>query len=162
MLLISPEAHISPLADIEDSTRGTKIVIGRNVTIDSFVKIKPVGGVGDIEISEGTYINSGCVLFSGNGIKIGRDVLIAPGCVLAPVNHEYRNKSRRIVEQRFMPSRGGIVIGADVWIGANSTVLDGVEIREGAVIGAGSLVKHNLAAYCVYAGNPLRKIGERG
>ena len=161
MLVISPEAHISPLADIEDSTRGTKIVIERNVHIDSFVKIKPVGGTGDIEIGEGTYINSGCVLFSGNGIKIGKNVLIAPGCVLAPVNHEHRSRDRKIVEQRFMPSKGGIVIGDDVWVGANTTVLDGVEIREGVVIGAGSLVKHNLAAYCVYAGNPLRKIGER-
>jgi len=44
MLLISPEACISPLADIEDSVKGTKIVIEAGVVVDSFVKIKPAGG----------------------------------------------------------------------------------------------------------------------
>jgi acetyltransferase-like isoleucine patch superfamily enzyme len=161
MLIISKEARISNLADIEDSVRGTRIVIGKGVVIDSFVKIKPVGGSGDIEIGENTYINSGGVIFSGNGVKIGENVLIAPGCIFAPVNHEYRKKDRTIREQRFMPSRGGIIIGDDVWIGAHTTVLDGTVINKGVVIGANSLVTGELEQYCVYAGNPLKQIGRR-
>ena len=56
---ISSSAKISPLADIEESTKGTKITIEDFVTIDSFVKIKCVGGTGDVLIGESCYINSG-------------------------------------------------------------------------------------------------------
>ncbi len=161
MLTISEEAKISPLADIEDSVRGSRIVIEKGVVIDSFVKIKPIGGSEDVRIGEGTYINSNTVIFSGNGVIIGRNVLISPGCVLAPVNHAYRDKQRTIIEQRFAIPRGGIVIGDDVWIGANTTILDGAKIGTGVVVGANSLVRGSLEPYHVYAGSPLREIGER-
>jgi virginiamycin A acetyltransferase len=161
MLLISEQAKISRLADIEDSVKGTRIVIAENVTIDAFVKIKPAGGMGDVTIGAGTYINSGTVIYSGNGVTIGRDVLIAANCTLAPTNHEYRSRDQRIVQQRFRPSKGGIVIEDDVWIGVNTVILDGAIIREGCVVGACSLVKGELEPYSVYAGIPLVKIGER-
>lgn len=161
MLQISELAKISNLADIEDSVRGSKIIIKEGVVIDSFVRIKPVGGMGDIVVGANTHINSGTVIFSGNGIEIGKNVLISPGCVLAPVNHQYRAKDKTIIDQRFMPSKGGITIGDDVWIGANSTILDGTVIGRGVVIGANSLIKGEFAEYCVYAGNPLRLIGRR-
>jgi acetyltransferase-like isoleucine patch superfamily enzyme len=149
------------MSDIEDSIRGTKIIIADGVVIDAFVKIKPVGGMGDIEIGENTHINSGSVIFSGNGIKIGKNVLIAPCCVLAPTNHEYRDKNQTIISQHFRTSKGGIIIGDDVWIGANTTVLDGAVISNGVVVGANSLIRGTLKEYCVYAGNPLKRIGER-
>ena len=163
MLVISNKAKISKLADIEDSIRGSKIIIGDDTVIDSFVRIKPVGGIADIEIGNNVHINSGCVLFSGNGIKIGNDVLLAPGCILVPVNHAYKERSRTIIEQRFNVSRGGITIGNDVWIGAGSTILDGVMIPDGVVIGACSLVmwENELKPYGIYAGNPLQFIGNR-
>ena len=44
MIIISPSAKVSPLADIEDSVRGTRITIEADVMIDAFVKIKPAGG----------------------------------------------------------------------------------------------------------------------
>jgi acetyltransferase-like isoleucine patch superfamily enzyme len=161
VLKISSGAKISPYADIEDSVRGSKIIIGKGAVIDSFVKIKPVGGIGNVEIGDNAYINACTVIFSGNGVKIGKGVLIAPCCVLAPVNHEYKNKSKTILEQRFAKSKGGIVIGDDVWIGANSTILDGAEIENGVVVGANSIVSGKLEAYCIYVGNPLKKIGKR-
>ncbi len=89
MIEIHPSASISALADIEDSTRGTRIVIGENVVIDAFVKIKPAGGAGDLVIGAATTVNSGCVFYTGNGVHIGRDVAIAANCTFAPVNHEY-------------------------------------------------------------------------
>jgi virginiamycin A acetyltransferase len=161
MLMISEQAKISKLAHIEDSVRGTKIIIEKGVVIDSFVRIKPVGGMGDIVIGENSHINSGVVIFSGNGVQIGQNVLLSPGCILAPVNHEYKDKNKTIIEQRFMPSRGGIKIEDDVWIGANTTILDGTVIKKGVVIGANSLVQGELEPYCVYAGNPLKQIGRR-
>ena len=161
MLVISKTANISPLCDIQDSTWGSKIIINDRVMIDSFVKIKPVGGTGDVIIGENSYINSGVVIYSGNGVDIGKNVMIAANCTLAPVNHEYHDKKRKIIDQKFAPSRGGIVIKDDVWIGANTVLLDGVVIEEGAVVGAHSLVKGTLQSYTVYAGNPLKIIGHR-
>jgi virginiamycin A acetyltransferase len=161
MLDISNKAKISKFADIEPSTKGSKIVIGDWVMIDSFVKIKPVGGLGDILIGKDTMINSGCVIYSGNGIKIGENVLIASNCTLAPVNHEFRLKGKIIKEQRFMESRGGILIEDDVWIGANSVILDGAILRKGCVVGANSLVIGELEPYSVNVGSPALKVGER-
>jgi UDP-3-O-[3-hydroxymyristoyl] glucosamine N-acyltransferase len=71
MLIIAPGARISPLADVEDSMRGSRIVIEDGAVIDAFVKIKPAGGTADVVIGANSYINSGCVLYTGNGIRIG-------------------------------------------------------------------------------------------
>jgi acetyltransferase-like isoleucine patch superfamily enzyme len=161
LIEIHPQAKISKFADIEDSIRGTRIVIGAYSSIDSFVKLKPAGGTGNVVIGERTVINSGCVLYTGNGISIGNDVAIAANCTFAPVNHAYKDKSRKINQQGFLPSRGGIVIEDDVWIGANVIVLDGAILRTGCVIGAGSLVRGEIPAYSIQAGNPLRHLGWR-
>jgi len=161
MLTISATARVSPLAEIEDSTRGTRISIGDGTQVDAFVKIKPAGGSGEVRIGKNTYINSGVVIYSGNGIVIGDGVLIAANCTLAPVNHEFRSRSRTIVEQRFQASRGGIVIEDDVWVGANSVILDGAVLRRGCVVGALSVVDRELEPYSINVGNPLRCIGYR-
>lgn len=161
MIEIHPSARVSPLADIEDSVRGTRIVIGANVAIDSFVKVKPAGGSGDVIIGADSTINSGCVLYTGNGIRIGTHVAIAANCTFAPVNHEYASRSVLIREQGFRPSKGGIVVGNDVWIGANCVFLDGTNIGDGCVVAAGSTVRGTLEPYGVYAGHPLRQVGRR-
>ena len=161
MIDIHIDAHVSALADIEDSVRGSRIVIGAHSMIDSFVKIKPAGGKGDVVIGAHTCINSGCVLYSGNGIRIGDHVAIAANCTLAPVNHAYRDKGRLISSQGFLPSKGGILIEDDVWIGANCVLLDGAILRRGVVVAAGSIVRGELQAYGVFAGAPLQNKGFR-
>ncbi|WP_043692821.1 acyltransferase [Luteibacter sp. 9133] len=161
MISIDPSARISPLADLEDSVRGTRIVVGPGVTIDAFVKIKPAGGIGDVTIGAGSTINSGCVLYSGNGIDIGKNVAIAANCTLAPVNHAYKRADVPIVSQGFGPSKGGVTVGDDVWIGANCVLLDGTRIGVGCVIGAGSIVRGELEPFGVYGGSPLRLLGHR-
>lgn len=137
------------------------IEIGPDVVIDSFVKIKPAGGSGALHIEAGSVINSGCVLYTGNGIRIGRNVAIAANCTFAPVDHEFGRRDILIREQGFRQSKGGIRVGDDVWIGANCVVLDGADIGTGCVIGAGSLIRGRLEQYGVYAGNPLKMIGAR-
>ena len=161
MLIISDRARISNLADIEDSIRGSKIIIEAGVVIDAVVKIKPAGGDGGLVIGEDSYINSGTVIYTGSGVWIGKNVLIAANCTLAPVNHQYRSRDTRIINQGFAPNKGGIRIEDDVWIGVNTVVLDGALIRRGCVVGACSLVRGELDEYGIYVGNPLVKIGER-
>lgn len=158
MIKIHETAKISPNCDIEDSTRGSSIEIGANSIIDSFVKFKPAGGKGDIKIGDRVYINSCCVLYSGNGICIGDDVLISANCTLAPVNHEYTDKLKKISCQGHACSKGGVTIEDNVWIGSNTVILDGSHICSGTVIAAGSLVRGKCESNRVFGGNPLREI----
>ena len=161
MIELAPGAKVSKLADIEDSTRGSRIIICDGVHIDAFVKIKCVGGTGDVWIGPNSYINSCTVIYSGNGVRVGEGVLIAANCTLAAVNHEFGSKDKTIRQQRFQPSRGGIVIEDDVWIGANCVVVDGAILRRGCVVGANSLVNGELAPYSINFGSPSKCVGFR-
>ena len=60
-----------------------------------------------------------------------------------------------------MPLKGDTVVGNDVWIGQNVTVLPGVHIGDGAVIGLNSTVTRDIPAYTIAAGNPARVIRKR-
>lgn len=160
-ILIDATARVSALADIEDSSRGTIITIGGHSVIDSFVKIKPAGGRGDVTIGMHSIINSGCVIYTGNGVIIGDSVAVAANCVFAPVNHEFRSAQLPIRAQGFMREKGGIIIEDDVWIGAGCTLLDGAILRRGCVIGAMSLVRGEIPAYSIQAGNPMKLLGWR-
>src|SRR5690606_5430928 len=75
VLTIDPSAKISPLADIEPSVRGTPITIGARTLVDAFVKIKPAGGSGAVTIGADCALNSGTVIYTGNGVTIGDAVL---------------------------------------------------------------------------------------
>ena len=118
-------------------------------------------------IGANTVINPGVVIYTGNGITIGRNVLIAANCVFSPTSHEFISRDTLIMNQGFIPPSPlfsdtcGIRIEDDVWIGANCTILEGAYIRKGAVIGAGSLIKGQLEEYGIYSGTPLKCFGHR-
>ena len=156
-----PLAFISEKSSIDISSKGTHTYIGEGSVIDDFVRIKHTGGSEDIRIGNFVYLNSCTVLYSGNGIQIGNNVLIGPNCSLTPVNHNTNDKNIPIRLQGFLPSKGGIIIEDDVWIGANVTILDGAIIRKGAVIGANSLVNKEVESYSINFGTPLKFISYR-
>ena len=60
-----------------------------------------------------------------------------------------------------MPFKGDTVIGSDVWIGQNATILPGVHVGDGAIIGASSVVGSDVEPYTVVVGNPARPIRKR-
>ena len=60
-----------------------------------------------------------------------------------------------------MPIKGDTVIGNDVWIGQNAVILPGVHIGDGAIIGANSVVGHDVAPYTIVVGNPARVLRKR-
>lgn len=161
-LEIDPTAYVSPDARIHASARGTRIVIGAHTQVYDFVVIRAVGGDGDIVIGEHCYINPNCTLYSGSGIRMGNYVLVAPGCSIVPANHAIDRTDVVMRKQGFMPSRGGVVIEDDVWIGANCVLLDGTHIETGVVVAAGSVVSGRLTANGVWGGNPLRRLRDRG
>ena len=82
-------------------------------------------------------------------------------CTFAPTNHAFADPGRLIRDQGFQPSRGGIEVGDDVWIGANTVLVDGARIGAGCVVGASSLVRDALPAFCVAVGVPAKVRGWR-
>lgn len=160
-LEIDPTAYVSPDARIHGSTRGTRIVIGAHTQVYDFVVIRAVGGLGDIVIGEHCYINPHCVLYSGSGIRFGNYVLVGPGCSIVPANHAIERTDIVMRKQGFMPSKGGVVIEDDVWLGAGCVVLDGTHIESGVVVAAGSVVSGRLTGRAIWGGNPCRLIRER-
>ena len=167
---MSPPSHsveyglgveIAPTAVIHPSTRGSRLVIGASSEIYDQVVIRFVGGSGDIVMGKFCYINPGCVLYSGNGIRFGDYVLLAPGVKVVPTNHAFESREIPIRHQGFMPSRGGVIIEDDVWVGANAVLLDGCVIGRGAVIAAGAVVSGVVPTYEIWGGVPARKLRER-
>jgi acetyltransferase-like isoleucine patch superfamily enzyme len=161
-LEIHPTAWISPDARIHASERGSRIVIGPRSCIYDFVVIRAVGGSGDILIGEDCHINPHSTLYSGSGIRLGNHVLVGPSCSIVPANHSIERIDIPIREQGFMPSKGGVVVEDDVWLGVQCVLLDGTYIERGAVIGAGSLVAGRIRGNAVWGGNPCRLIRARG
>ncbi|HVY50048.1 MAG TPA: acyltransferase [Devosia sp.] len=161
-LTVDPSAWVSPDARIFPSVRGTKIAIGAGSRLFEFAVIRAVGGSGDVVIGERCMINPHCVLYSGSGIEIGDDVALAPGVQIVPANHAYQRRDIPIAQQGFLPSKGGVKIGDDVWVGANAVLLDGTVIGKGAVIAAGAVVSGAVPPYEIWGGVPAKKIGIRG
>ncbi|HRH95827.1 MAG TPA: acyltransferase [Prosthecobacter sp.] len=160
-LTLGEGVYISPDARIHPSTRGTRIIIGAHTQIYDFVCIRAVGGTGDLVMGEHCYINPHCVMFTGNGITLGNYVLLAPGVMLMPANHAFDRRDIPVRHQGFLESKGGISIEDDVWIGANSVILDGTHIGKGAVIAAGSVVRGQVPPYEIWGGTPAMKIKNR-
>lgn len=113
-----------------------------------------------IEIGRNFNANRGVHMYGRGGIKIGDYVLIGPNVIITSSQHRYDIKGTPILFQGH--EKKEIVIGNDVWIGANAVILPGVTIGEGTIIGAGAVVTSDTEPYSIVGGVPARKIGERG
>lgn len=115
----------------------------------------------NIQIGNGTYINSGFIYASPKAhIKIGDNCLISYNVHIRTDSHNYKKRDECIKNQgNFEKS---ITIGNDVWIGYGAQIMPGCEIEDGTVIGAGAVVTHSTDKYGVYGGGvPAHKIGTR-
>ena len=111
-----------------------------------------------IEIGEGTFVGTGCEFNITTHLVIGRDCLIAAGSRFIDHNH---GTSLGLSMKNQPESSMAITVGSDVWIGANSLILQGVTIGDGAVIGAGSVVTHAVPPFTIVAGVPARQLRQR-
>lgn len=109
------------------------------------------GRKGKIEIGEGTYINRNTIIDAHERILIGCDVMIGPFCFITDGNHG-TNSATTVKSQAMTAQR--VEIEDEAWIGAHVTVLPGVRIGRGAVIGAGSVVTRDVPAYNIAFGSP--------
>ena len=114
-----------------------------------------------IEIGDNISVNYNVNINSSNGgyIKIGNNVLIASNVVIRAADHIFNNKNKLIKDSGH--KGGQIIIGNNVWIGANCVILKDVNIGDGAIIGAGTIVTHNVEMNEVVVGNKQTKIKNR-
>lgn len=114
---------------------------------------------GGIRIGSGSYVGPGSVLFGAGGIDIGEAVLISPGVVITSHQHTYADRDADIRDQPL--AFGRVVIERNVWIGANATVLPGVRLGEGSIVGAGAVVTKDVPPRSVVVGVPAVILRER-
>jgi acetyltransferase-like isoleucine patch superfamily enzyme len=142
--------------------RGVRI--GHHTSIDRNLWLScggPTGsGTGYFEIGDYSYIGCNAVMGAGGGgIKIGNNVLIGQSVNMHSESHVIEDTSVPIRDQGI--SYQGIVIEDDVWIGSKATILDGVVIGKGAVIGASSVVTKSIPPYGIAVGVPAKVIAMR-
>ncbi len=124
----------------------------------TFSGAKNAPGRSRISIGDRTYLGHRVVLRAGTEIAIGRDVLIASGALLSGDPGHPTDPVARRTEAAPRESLGRIVVGDDVWLAYNATVLGNVRIGEGAIVGAGAVVVEDVPPYSVVAGNPAKVV----
>lgn len=115
-----------------------------------------------IEIGARVVIRPGTMLFAdplpgGAGILVEDDVLLGAGVHIYTSNHRYNDPYLPIIDQGYFASRQ-VILRRGCWVGANSTLLPGVEIGENSVVGAGSIVTRSIPPYVIVTGSPARVI----
>lgn len=156
---IAPSAAISPGALI--SPRSGAIAIGPRSGISCGAVI-----AGNVEIGSDSSVQNYTVVV-GYGtpedpaglVRIGNDVRIGAHCMIVGGNHRFDDPSKPIRTQGI--EAAPITIEDDVWIGGNVNIIAGVTIGHGSVIGAGSVVTHDIPPMSVAVGSPARVIKTR-
>lgn len=171
----------SPIAAVTSVVSG-KGVIGRSVFLRSVringrykisdgCRIYGARLSGDIEIGRYTSMNGpGITVFSKlNSVRIGSFCSIARNVQIQEYNHDFSRPSSYFMMANIfnrplsedVVSKGSIVIGHDVWVGANAVILSGVEIGNGAIVAAGSVVTKNVPPYAIVGGVPAKVLSRR-
>ena len=143
------------------TVRGWPRVRGKGqIRIGKGVKIWSQLGVTDIhawtgariEIGDGTFINTGCILSARQLIRIGRNCQIANQVIL--MDNDFHGTTDRNEEPKPEP----IILEDNVWIATRCTILKGVRIGEGAVVASGSVVTKDVAPHTMVGGVPAKFI----
>ena len=103
-------------------------------------------------IGEGSFINHGAYLMDGATITIGAHCFIGPNLGCYTASHALDVARRNQGLEKASP----ITIGDNCWLGGDVKILPGITIGEGSVIGAGSIVTHDIPPHVIAAGNPCR------
>lgn len=112
--------------------------------------------------------------FTGDKLIIGKFCMLASGVkfIMNGANHLTNSISsypfaifgrswEKAMEGKAYPNKGDVIIGNDVWIGHNATIMAGVKIGDGAIIGTNSTVVKDVEPYSIVGGNPAREIRKR-
>lgn len=126
--------------------------LGKHSVIESFCCIN--NAVGDVTIGDYTRIGIHNTIIGP--VCIGNHVNLAQGITITALNHNFEDTSKRIDEQGI--STKPVVVGDDVWIGANAVVLLGVTIGSHCVVAAGAVVTKDVPDHTLVGGVPAKII----
>lgn len=119
---------------------GKKVNIQKGATFSTRVKLGDYSGIGI-----NAKIKGKCT--------IGKYVMMGPDCTIYTRNHNFSDVTKPMCEQGYAEEKE-VIIGDDVWIGGNVTILPGVKIGSHSIIGACSVVTKDVPEYAIVAGNP--------
>ena len=136
-----------------DCRKGSTILLSDHVTVGKDTILAAKGG--DLHFDKGVNIGTQCRIATQSGVLIGESTLIAAYCYIGPGNHKW-DEEKGSYNSGDMELKGGTHIGKNVWIGARSTILDGITIGDGAVIAAHSFVNKDVPAGATVAGVPAK------
>ena len=140
-----------------------QVSLGANCRLehDIYFKYDGIWAPGpSIVIGDRVFLGFGCEFNIRQRIEIGADCLIASGCKFIDHDHDSARRDLPINEQIDGPA-AEIIVGSDVWMGANVIVLKGVQIGRGAIIAAAAVVTGTVPEYEIWGGVPARKISVR-
>lgn len=155
---------------VVDVAPGSSIRLGQRVTLTSWtthtalgvdhpVVLRTLMPSAQIEIGDDVGISGGAIC-AARLVSIGAGTMLGANVVVADTDfHPVNTASRRHAPLPVPLEAHEVRIGSNVFIGTNSLVLKGVRIGDHAVVGAGSVVTHDVPANTVVAGNPARPIG---
>ncbi len=117
--------------------------------------------VNNIYLGDNVRITMDCCIWAGqtSKIEIGNNVIIGPGVKVIASNHGTSKVDVPMVFQERVEN--DIIIGNDVWIGANAIILNGISVGDGAIVAAGSVVTKNVLPYTLVGGCPAKLIRNR-
>jgi acetyltransferase-like isoleucine patch superfamily enzyme len=149
---------------IQDNKQGNcNIRIGDNCILMGSITI--YNNKANVVIGDGVFIGPDTKLFCYQGIEIGNDTMISWGCTLIDTNAHSLHSNERINDVSDWKKgpehkdwsnvkHAPIIIEKKSWIGFNSIINKGVQVKEGTIVGCGSVLASSTDSYSVYAGNP--------
>lgn len=149
---ISIEYPVSKIHGRSYISIGDYSVIGKRAVITAWNKNK----VPTLSIGNNVAIGDDCHITASNSIIIGDGTLIGNKVTITDNNHGSFTKEELLIHpaDRQVISKGEVVIGNNVWLGDKVSILSGVHIGDGCIIGANAVVTHDINPYCVVVGNP--------
>ncbi|MGJ3234356.1 CatB-related O-acetyltransferase [Marivirga sp.] len=158
-----PLAHYDKLCFLKNIIKNPNIIVGDYTYYDDFENVE------NFEKNVKYHFD-----FSGDKLIIGKFCMIASGVkfIMNGANHLtdslstfpfaiFGNGWENAMEGKKYPHKGDLVIGNDVWIGHNATIMAGVRIGDGAIIATNATVVKDVAPYSVVGGNPATEIKKR-
>lgn len=134
------------------------IRIGKGTRLGRYTRLD-AGYGGKINIGKNVLVDDYAYISAQEHISIGDETHIAAFTFITDFNHGFNRRDVPIHTQQCEVAP--VTIGSDVWIGAHSSILKGVTIGDGAIVGAGSVVTKDVPPYTIVAGSPAAIIKRR-
>lgn len=137
------------------------IEIGEGSCVRDLSYLDCYGGEGYIRIGKNVGIGQNVYIGGNGGVEIHSNVMISGHTYIVSATHNF-DPSKTIPYHSQGEMRKKIVIGKNAWIASNCVVLNGVNIGPNAVVGAGSVVVHDIPENCLAVGSPAKLVREFG